>query len=115
MAKALAIVAEVEAAPGSALATELDELTGHSIAVVRDVLTRRVAKKAYTVTVNGKQKRVEPDMRLLGMQAQVATDIIKAKIRVDETAFRAHQTSRLLPLMEALLAGEEEAAEPGST
>lgn len=99
MAKALQILDEskgtLEPAETRGFAAELEELTGQSVDVIRDVLTRKLAKK-------------KPDMALMKLQTTTAMDIIKAKIRVDETAFKAKTAGRLAPLLDALLAGESQ-------
>ena len=109
MAKALAIIEEAggQTPAAGGLARDLEDLTGKSVTVIRDVLTRKVAKKSsYRKGRDGKTERVDPDMRLLALQTQTALEVVKARIRVDETAFKERRADRLMPIMEALLGGQ---------
>jgi len=116
MAKALEIIDATTLAPvaDNGFARDLEELTGKSIAVIRGVLKRRVAEKVYyrKDPQGGKATRVEPDQKLLQLQVTTAIEVIKLKHRTDEAAFRAQNADRLLPIMEALLAGEKPPPKP---
>ena len=100
--RAVKAIAEREAVAPAAVMSEhgkeLQELTGLSLGVLREILTRKRAWKG-------------DQLKLQGLKKEAAVSVMNAQMRVDENVLRVRQAEALGPVLAALLTAAGEPVE----